>query len=239
MDMVENIKITAREIRRTLKLSIYLPKNYNDNHNHYPLVYVFDGQMMFHSLDDDEKTFDLPSILDDNNIDCIAIGLHSPKIEAWRISELCPYYNGDNEEIDINYSTNFINYISTYLHQLLKERYRINDNVYLLGFNEGAILSIYGCLHNPLFSGAGLFSPKLEICNNLHEDIKSNFNSNKAIYMYYGQKDSEYSELFYSLYTTLEDLRATKLKLTYETLEDNSYSSWQKFILEFFKFILE
>lgn len=236
--MVENIKITAREIKRTLKLSIYLPKHYNENNNSYPLVYAFDGQMMFHSLDDNDKTFDLPSILDDINAECICIGLHSPKIEAWRLSELCPYYNGNNNEVDTVYSTNYINYISKILHPLLKERYRINENVYLLGFNEGAFLSIYGAYHDRLFKGAGLFSPSLEMCKGMNEDINNNFDKTKAIYMYYGQKNTEYSELFYELYKFLEGLQCEKLKLSYEPEEENNYRSWQKFIADFFKFIL-
>lgn len=237
--MVENIKITAREIKRILKLSIYLPKNYNENNKSYPLIYVFDGQMMFHSLDDENKTFDLPEILDSTSSECICIGLHSPKVDAWRLSELCPYYKKDESEVDPNYSYNYLYYIENILHPLLKQRYRINDNVYLLGFNEGAIASIYGSYHSDLFKGAGIFSPRLEICDGVIEDIEDCFNSSKAIYLYHGDHESKHTALFYNLYTRLEGLHCEKLKLIYEENEENNYISWQKHIADFLNFILK
>ena len=237
--MVENIKITARELKRLLKLSIYLPKHYNENNKDYPLIYVFDGQMMFHSLDDENKTFDLPEILDANESQCICIGLHSPKIEAWRLSELCPYYKKDESEVDPSYSYNLLNYIESILHPLLCQRYRISKDVYLLGFNEGAIISLYAIYHYDLFKGAGIFSPKLELCENVITDIENNFNSNRAIYLYHGDKGSKYTSLFYNLYTRLEGLYCEKLKLIYEENEENNYLSWQNHIADFLSFILK
>lgn len=237
--MVENIKITAREIKRILKLSIYLPKNYNENNKSYPLIYVFDGQMMFHSLDDENKTFDLPDILDSSNTECICIGLHSPKVDAWRLSELCPYYRNDGSEVDPSYSFNYLKYIEDALHPLLKQRYRINDNVYLLGFNEGAIASLYGSYHHNLFKGSGIFSPKLEICDGVINDIEDNFNSSKALYLFHGDKGSNNTTLFYNLYTRLEGLHCEKLKLVYEENEENNHIYWQNHIKDFLSFILK
>lgn len=236
--MVENIKITAKELKRHLKVSIYLPKNYNNNENYYPLVYALDGQIMFHSIDNPYQKFDLPSILDNASKECICIGIHSPKILAWRTSELCPYYKKDESEVDPDLSFNLMSYIINILHPLLKERYRISDDIYLLGFDEGAIFNLYATYHYNFFKGAGVFSPKLEICDNYLEDIENNFNCNKKIYLYQGGNKANNTDLFYQLYTLLEDLNCNNLKLIYEDAEENNSSYWQTHILDFINFIL-
>ncbi len=236
--MVENFKLTAIELKRQLKISIYLPKNYNDTDTSYPLIYVLDGQMMFHSLDDINKTFDMPDILDSFQKECICIGIHSPKIEEWRVSELCPYYIPDESDVDPSLSINFANYIVNILHPILKQRYRINENVYLLGFQEGAIFNLYSIFHYDLFKGAGVFSPKLEICKNLLEDIKENYKAEKKVFLYEGGKKSENTDLFYNLYSLFEDFKCDSLKLIYENEEENNNEYWQKHIPDFLEFIL-
>lgn len=236
--MVENIKITAKELKRHLKVSIYLPKNYNNNENTYPLIYALDGQIMFYSIDNNQQKFDLASILDVASKECICIGIHSPKIEEWRISELCPYYKKDESLVDPELSINLMEYIINILHPLLKERYRISDDVYLLGFNEGAIFNLYASYHYDFFKGAGIFSPKLEICDNVLNDIKISFNVDKKMYLYQGGNKSTNTDLFYSLYTLLEELKCKKLKLIYEEAEENTSSYWQTHILDFINFIL-
>lgn len=236
--MVENIKITARELKRILKLSIYLPKNYNNTNTSYPLIYVLDGQIMFYSIDNNQQQFDLPGILDVANKECICIGIHAPKIEEWRISELCPYYKKDESEVEPDLSINLMNYIINVLHPLFKERYRINDDVYLLGFKEGAIFSLYALYHYDFFKGAGIFSPKLDVCENVLDDIEINYSPNKKIYLYHGGSNATDTDLFYNLYTLLEDLKCDKLKLIYEDAEENNSSYWQTHILDFINFIL-
>ena len=237
--MVENIKITARELKRQLKLSIYLPKNYNNNESYYPLIYALDGQIMFYSIDNNEQKIDLPSILDSSSKECICIGIHSPKIPEWRISELCPYYKRDDSQVDPDLAINLMEYIINILHPLLKQRYRINDNIYLLGFNEGAIFNLYATYHYDFFKGSGVFSPALEICENVLDDIKANYSPDKRIYLYQGGNNCNNTNLFYSLYTQLEDLKCDKLKLIYEEAEENNSSFWQTHILDFLNFILE
>lgn len=234
--MVENVKITATELKRYLKISIYLPKSYNLSNKEYPVIYVFDGQMMIHSLDDNDKSFDLPTILDSQDKECICMCLHSAKIEDWRKSELCPYYIKDNSQVDPDLSKIYLNYIVNTIHPTFKERYRFSNDVYLLGFKEGAILPIYALYHHDLFKGAGCFSPTLEICEGIYEDIKENININKKLYLYYGGNDDNMN-LFYDLSTKIER-ELCDLKISYQENMDNTFSSWEKYISEYINYIL-
>ena len=236
MKMVENFKITAHSLKRQLKISVYLPKNYNLNTFEYPVIYLLDGQIAFQSLDNDEKIFDISSYLD-NCQECICVGIHSPKNKDWRMSELNTFYKKDDTIVDPSLSPIFAEYIATTLHDIIKQRYRINDKVYLLGFNEGAQFNIYTLYKYDLFLGAGIFSPALKKCEGYLEYIDSSFKSNKSIYLYSGL-DEENNDSFYNLYTKLEKLNCEKLLLNYEEKENNSFDSIQKYIIDFVKFIL-
>lgn len=236
--MVENFKITAKELKRQVKISIYLPKNYNDSEKNYPLLYVLDGQMMFHSLDDGNKTFDFPTILDDCPKECICVGIHAPKLEEWRISELCPYYRKDESLVDSSLAFIFADYFVHTLHPIIQERYRITEDVFLLGFTEGAIFNLYALSHYALFKGAGIFSPRLENCEYVLPDLDKNFDCSKAVYLYFGGKNAPYTDLFYSLYSKFEELHCEKLKLIYEEEEENGCFSWQNHLKDFLLFLL-
>ncbi len=236
--MVENFKITAKELKRQVKISIYLPQNYNNSEQRYPVIYALDGQIMFHSLDDENKAFDLPAILDDCGKECICIGIHAPKLEEWRISELCPYYKEDETQVDASLSFIFADYIVNTLHPILKQRYRFNENVYLLGFAEGAVFNIYALCHQPLFQGAGIFSPRLDICENVLPDLELFFDKSKRVYLYFGGKNTDNTDLFYNLYSKLEELECSTLKLNYENDEENTASFWQKHLKDFIGFII-
>lgn len=232
--MVENIKIMAKELKRQLKISIYLPTNYNTTNQEYPLIYVLDGQLMFHSLDDENKAFDLPSILENSSQECICVGIHSPKNEEWRISELCPFYKKDESNVDPSLANVFADYIVNTLHPLLSQRYRFNTKISILGFKEGAILALYALNQYSLFSSAGVFSPQMHICNVFHEDLTNI--SNKKIYLYFGGRNEDHTNLFYNLFSYLE--KNSIVKLIYEESEENCYISWKEHILDFLNYSL-
>ena len=193
--MVENFKLTAHELKRHLKISAYLPKSYHNTNNSYPIIYILDGQLFFPNVDNENLLFDNSKYASQSNKEFICIGIHSPKNPDWRLSELLPFYNGNNNIVDSSLAYNLSEYISTTLHEIIKQRYRINDNVYILGFNEGAVFSLYNIYKYPLYKGAGIFNPTLNICSNYIEYVDNNY-SNKYIYLYSGIDDNN-NDYFY------------------------------------------
>lgn len=238
ISMVENFKITAFELKRQLKISIYLPKNYNIEDKKYPVIYFLDAQVIFASVDDKDKEIDLPSILNDSGLECICVGIHSPKNEEWKISELVPYFKRNESKIDPSLSFIFINYLINNLHSLLGQRYRFNDDVFIFGFNEGAILALYSVGHYKFFKGGAVFSPRLDLCDGYLRDINDNFTQSSPIYLFFGGKNTENSNSFYNLFTALEERINDKVKLIYEENLENNLSSWKQYILDAIKYLL-
>lgn len=237
--MVESFKITAQKLKRILKISVHLPHEYNLNNEVYPLILILDGQFFFNFINETTQKVNITEDLEKTKAICIA--LHSPKIEAWRISELNPYYNGNDETVDIVLSYIYFDYIVNDLIPLLKQRYRFSNEIYLCGFEESAIAALYMTYKYSIFNGAGLFNPSLSECNNkLNDDLQNNFTSKKKIYLYFGSKDTNEHEdnKFYSLYTRFEALKTEMLLLDYDSAKDNSFTSYKNSINNFFNFIL-
>ena len=237
--MVENFKITAIDLKRKLNISVYLPNDYNSTDRAYPVIYVLDGQQMFHSLDESNKEFDLPEIMDKEDIKAILVGIHAPTNPLWRTSELVPYFIPDGSIVDPTLAPIFSNYIVNDLTNIINERYRVLDGYrYIMGFNEGAILALFSLFHSNIFTGAALFSPKLNICNNeqIIEDLYHNLKINKNIYIYYGKNDD--TTLCDNLVKKLNELNI-KTNYISKEFDGNLYYFHKRYIAEAINYLID
>lgn len=233
--MQDEFKITAIPLKRILKIAVYLPNDYYKNDNNYPLVIALDGQFLFKFFDEDNRKIDLSTYLKESDRRFIVISLFSPRLDIpeWRISELNPYYMGNNDKIDSSYAYNFSNYLVNELIPLLKTKYRFNDDIYLFGINEACISSIYMLYAFNIFMGAILFSPKINDCNHKFlEDIDMRFDKNKKLYLYMGGKninDNEENQ-FYDLSAYITKRNPDYFILDYNQDKDNEIETISEYI---------
>ena len=233
--MVESFKITAQNLKRYLKVSVHLPDNYYKTDYKYPTVISFDGQLLFNFLTEHTKEIDIDKSMEKSRAICI--GIQAPTIPAWRLSELNPYYNGADKQVDTVLSYIFYDYIINELIPLLKIKYRMSEDLFLLGFNEGAISAIYMMYKYDIFTGAGIFYPTLnEVDNKFYQDIEKHFKKEKQIFMYQGSNDGTPSK-FYDLYIRFKALGCEKIEIIFSEQYDNSYKAFETNLIEFFRFI--
>lgn len=240
--MVESFKITARELRRNLKIHVLMPDDYNQNEKRYPLIITFDGELFYNFIGEDFKVFHTEEITKDIKENAILIFLHSPSNKAWRMSELNPYYNGENKEVDTVLAFIFEEYITNTVLPLLKQRFRVLDNqIYLVGLNEGAICALNMVYKYKDYNGAALLNPTLSLCKDkINEDLKNNFTCKKSIYLYRGGLNTSAKEddLFYHLCTRFDSLKTEILKYEFDEAGDNSYNDLGLHFSEGIKHIL-
>lgn len=226
--MLESFKLKATELRRYLKIHIQLPKDYHENDKEYPMILCLDGQYYYDFLGEETKVFDTNKMVENIIDKAIFIFIHSPSIEAWRISELNPYYNGSDAEVDKVLSVIYFDYLVNTVIPLLKERYRINDNIYLAGIKDSAIASVYMLYQYNIFRGAALFDINLSnISDKFHDDMKYKFTCKKSIYLFHGGLNSSTKEddSFYHLCQRFESYKTEILKYDFNSELDNSYAS--------------
>lgn len=215
--MHDSFKITANELKRYLKIGVLLPNTYSINEEKYPLVIVFEGDLFFNFIAEKTKRYDTDLICQNQNV--IFLGLHSPTNPLWRTSELNPFYNGDNPEIDSSLARIYFDYIEFTLIPLLKEKYRFT-NIYTLGIQEGAIASLYMSVHSDLIKGSILINPKLD--NVEYKNLKNDLNSmdkNTPIFLYQGEisHNSNIKELYLDLNSSTNSI---------EYIESDDYNTF-------------
>ena len=236
--MVEGFKLTVQKLKRILKISINLPVGYDLNKDGYPCVLTFDGQYLFDFLDEKTKKMDLNITASHSR--SIIVGIHSPKIPDWRMSELNPYYNGDSKDVEPVLSIIYFDYIINELLPYLKRKYRISNDIYVLGFDEGAIAAAYLQYHYSIIKGMGLFNPNLNVVSNkFYEDIENKFDTSKKIYMYKGEKKEGEITDFYNFYIRLMAGHPEASKLDYVEDSKNDFSGYEKYLGSFLEFIEE
>jgi predicted alpha/beta superfamily hydrolase len=231
MIMLENFNVTSLLLKRHVKISVYLPKNYNGSSEEYNSIFLLDGQNVFYdNYADDGVSMRLASSLDEIQANVIIFAIHSPKNNDWRLSEFIPFKTS-NEKMDTTLSYKFVDFINDSLLPLLEYRYRLNNNKVIIGFNEGAISAAYIASHIDKFNYVGLFSPIVDLCHDDAIDLFSNIVQNKIVHLYYGGLDDKFVDVGYKIFQNLDKSNNQNVIFDYETNEENNMSSWKKHIL--------
>ena len=239
MFMLESFKITAQKLKRILKIHVNLPNDYIETEKNYPVIVAFDGQLLYNFINEDTKRINAQEIIDNNENECIFIALHAPKIEAWRISELNPYYNGSDNTVDTVLSYIFFDYVANELLPFLSDRYRFSDDFYLLGFNEGAIAALNMVYRYPMFKGAGLFHPTLSATSTkLLADLNKYYTKDKAIYIYHGENEESNDNSIYYVSAEIKKHNPDKYMMDLASDDDNSYEAYERHLANYLNFIL-
>ena len=237
--MLDSFKITAQKLKRILKVHICLPNDYNETDESYPLIISFDGELLFNFLAEDTRKINIEDTIDKLDKKCILIALQAPKLEAWRISELNPYYNGEDKTVDTILSYIFFDYIAVELLPFLHESYRFNDEIYLLGFNESGIAALNMVYRYKMFKGAGLFNPSFSQCSTkLISDLNKYFDPSKKIYIYHGENIEGSDNTIYYVSAEVKKKAPDMVRVDMDNEAKNDYNDFENHLINYFNFIL-
>ena len=118
--MIESFKINCYPLNRSIRITINLPKNYNNTNRYYPVIYFLDGQNVFN----DKDSLSGISLNLTNTID---------KLEEINKSAIyvCIASAIDKEKREKEYKEDILyEFILNEIHPLIKMRYRINNYIY-------------------------------------------------------------------------------------------------------------
>ncbi len=150
------------QLDRNRRIWIYLPPDYDNNNDHYPVLYMHDGQNIFDGFTSFAGEWEvdetLNSLADEGYQVPIVIGIDNGGNE--RMNEYNPWVNpqyggGQGDE--------YIDFIVATLKPYVDENYRTlpeRENTGIMGSSMGGFISHYGALkYQDVFSKAGIFSP--------------------------------------------------------------------------------
>lgn len=253
MKVYQVLIINSKELQREVKVSVFLPKNYDNTEKNYPVLYLHDGQNLF---DDDlakdgkswgiieayENDINLPKI--------IIIGINSVDT---RTEELVPFVfkTKINKELHGGNSDNYYNFITKTLKPVIDNKYRTflsADKTGIMGSSYGGLSSTYAALrYSKYFTRFGCVSNAYSpVINEIEELILSTtFSTVKKFYMDVGTKETEskkHNNEYITLNMAVFELLSNKMephKLRFEIINDaiHNESAWEKRFPDIVKYL--
>ena len=193
---VSTFTIDAPQLETQKKIWVYLPKDYQNSNNSYPVIYMHDAQNLF----DDKTSFvgewkvdEYLDTLDKN--ESIIIGIEHGNEK--RIEELTPY---PNEKYGGGKGDDYLNFIINTLKPFVDSKYRTlstKQHTTIWGSSLGGLISLYAVIKYPeTFGKAGIFSLAVWINkNDMFELVKnSEIDPGKKFYFLIGSEEGETTE---------------------------------------------
>ena len=193
------VKITPFHTQRTLH--IYLPHDYDESQERYPVMYMFDG----HNLFDDQdatygKSWGLQKFLDQYDKPFIIIGLECNQEGNERLNEFSPYtFSTPGLGNVYGKGDVLIRWMIEELKPWIDQKYRTYPNrecTGLGGSSMGGLMALYGVVrYNSIFSKAACLSPAVFGCRDLlMTDLeKADISPDTRVYLSLGSQETSKS----------------------------------------------
>lgn len=163
----ENVEVMDEEfympqLDRSRRIWIYFPPDYDESENHYPVLYMHDGQNLFDTYTSYSGEWEvdetLNELFEDGYQVPIVVGIDNGGTE--RINEYTPWINS---EYGGGLGGPYIDFVVETLKPYIDDNYRTlpdRDNTAIWGSSLGGLISYYGILkYQEKFSKAGVYSP--------------------------------------------------------------------------------
>lgn len=180
------------QLNKFRRIWIYLPEDYADSRERYPVLYMHDGQNVFEDSSSFSGEWGVDEYLDTTKArrSIIVAVDHGGKD---RIAEYCPY---DMERFGKGAGVQYVDFITKTLRPFINKKYRTKrcrKNTFIAGSSMGGLISMYALLKYPrVFGGAGVFSPAFWVGPKIFDEIRSEGKRLRSrIFLYAGIQEGE------------------------------------------------
>lgn len=228
------------------RIWIYLPKSYKHSTKKYPVLYMHDGQNLFHATPPRNDEWAVDSVIDglirDGEKEMIVVGIDHG--EQDRMNEYNPY---DSEQ-EKGKGKAYAQFIAETLKPYIDLTYRtLTDvkNTAIAGSSMGGLISMYAILAYPgIFGAAGIFSPSFWVAPDIFEDVKDHLTAlkNRKIFFVAGDKEgSKMIDNVRKVYDLLSHDATTNPNIVFVEKEDGKHTEWfwHREFASFYQFIAQ
>ncbi|WP_316809028.1 alpha/beta hydrolase [Pedobacter agri] len=181
------------QLNKHRQVWIYLPKGYAKSKKKYPVIYMHDGQNLFHANPPRADEWAVDSVVDslirEGSKEMIVVGINHG--EKDRLKEYNPwdsqYGKGEGKE--------YVSFLVETLKPYIDSKYRtLKDpkNTSIAGSSMGGLISMYAIARYPkVFGSAGIFSPAFWLAPKLYTEISEKLPGlkNSKIFFVAGDKE--------------------------------------------------
>jgi len=230
------------QLKRSRRIWLYLPPEYRSSKQHYPVLYMQDGQNLFEDWSAFGEEWGIDETLNKIKGKCIVVGIDNGNEK--RMNE---YTMHDHEKHGKGEGALYLSFLVDTLKPYIDETYRTlpgREHTFIAGSSLGALISFYACLYYPqVFGGAGIFSPAFWIAPQLKEVIKNRATQNNTypqrFYFYYGEKEGkEMVGQATSVIRLLKKYFHYIVKMVVDKEGTHSEAEWRAAFAPFYKWIM-
>jgi predicted alpha/beta superfamily hydrolase len=231
------------QLQRSRRIWLYLPPEYRTSRQHYPVLYMQDGQNLFEDWSAFGEEWGIDETLNAVKSKCILVGIDNAMDR--RLNE---YALHDHERYGKGEGASYLSFLVNTLKPYIDETYRTlsgREHTFIAGSSLGALISFYAMLHFPgTFGAAGIFSPAFWIAPDLERETQSTAGQNSSIpqryYFYWGKKESAEMASNATIITgLLKTYEHCTLKTVVNEKGTHSETEWRAAFPRFYKWLMQ
>lgn len=195
--MIENFDVFFSPAGKDRRLHIYLPDNYYETDERYPVMYMFDGHNLFYdSYATYGKCWGMKEFLDSWEKKIILVGMECSHEGHTRLSEYCPYYWDSFAGPIYGTGAKTMEWMVNELKPMIDVKYRTwshREATGIGGSSMGGLMSLYAVIrYNHVFSKAACVSSAISFCGKeLRAAIaETSFNPDTKVFLSWGSLEA-------------------------------------------------
>ena len=184
------------QLNRKRKISVYLPPNYQTSNEHYPVLYIQDGQNVFDVKTSYSGEWEIDETLNDIYSET-GFGLIVVAIDHSGEKRLNEYSPWDHKKHGKGEGEAYVDFLVNTLKPEIDKAFRTkreSENTVIMGSSLGGLISHYAAFARPdVFGKAGVFSPSFWYAEDIFRFTKNKINPAKTskIFFLAGNKEGE------------------------------------------------
>ncbi len=230
------------QLKRTRRIWMYLPKNYHDNNQRYPVIYMQDGQNLFDAATAYAGEWGVDEFMDATQLPpAIIVGIDNGGLQ--RMNE---YSLVGNNKFGKSEGKAYLDFLVTTLKPFIDKNYRTlasKEHTSIAGSSMGGLISLSALLIHPaVFGAAGVFSPSIWYGKNrllqlLHNNAAE---INSRVYLYCGKQENKMLlQDIQEVKNILEKYSAAKVKTVIRPGGQHNEASWNKEFSFFYSWLMQ
>lgn len=249
--MIEKIEVEITPFALYRTLHIYIPDNYYETNERYPVMYMFDGHNLFYDEDATYgKSWGLKDFLDNYGKPFIVVGIECNHEGNSRIIEFSPYtYSNPYMGMIQGKGNILMDWIVHKLKPMIDTRYRtipFRECTGIGGSSMGGLMALYGVIkYNRIFSKAACLSSAIFAGKDLlmHDLRHSYIYPDTRVYLSIGKNETKsgfmYEQRLYDNQAFANQFRKFKATSMLNVIEEGQHNeaSWEKENQVYFDFL--
>lgn len=233
------------QLNKHRKVWIYLPKDYSKSKKRFPVIYMQDGQNLFHANPPrpDEWAVDtiMDSLIRQGLKEMIIVGIDHGGDD--RLKEYNPY----DSKYGKGEGKAYVSFLAETLKPYIDKNYRTQPdfkNTAIAGSSMGGLISMYAIATYPkIFGSAGVFSPAFWLAPKIYNDVTLSLPNLKNNRIFFVAGDKEGVAMVRDMKKVHDILNpdGANKNVVFLEKEDGKHTEWfwHREFVSFYKFIAQ